>query len=174
MKYDYAVIGAGVSGMSAAIILSQKGYRTALIEKSGTTGPTIRGFTRHGVFFDTGFHYTGAFGNGEPLDRLFRYIGISGKILRIPFDRNGVDLFRCLEPSFEFSHPCGLKNIRERLNDAFPQECKAVTAYLQLIWKVYQRLPYINLDLEMTSFALPFGSHEESLGEVLDRLTANT
>lgn len=174
MKYDYAVIGAGVSGMSAAIILSQKGYRTALIEKSDTTGTTIRGFTRHGVFFDTGFHYTGALGKGEPLDRLFRYIGISGKIVRIPFDRNCVDLFRCLEPSFEFSCPCGLENIRSRLNDAFPRESEAVTAYLQLIWDAYQRLPYINLDREMTSSVFPFGIHEESLGEVLDRLTANT
>jgi all-trans-retinol 13,14-reductase len=174
MKYDYAIIGAGVSGMTAAIILAQKGYRTALIEKSDTTGPTIRGFTRHDVFFDTGFHYTGALGEGEPLDRLFRYVGISGKIQKIFFKGNGVDLFHCLEPAFELSCCCGLENIRMKLGEAFPREENAVTAYLQMIWDAYQRLPYINLEREMTSFAFPLGIHEESLAEVLDKLTANT
>ena len=173
MKYDYSVIGAGVSGMSAAIILAQRGYRTALIESAATTGPTIRGFTRRGVFFDTGFHYTGALGRGELLDRLFRYIGISGKIVRVPFDSDGFDLFRCLNPSFEFSVPYGLENLRARLIDAFPREGNAIAEYLQFILNAYQGLPFFNLDREMTSSLLPFRLHEESLAEVLDRLTAN-
>lgn len=174
MRYDYAVIGAGVSGMSAAILLAQKGCRTALVEKSNTTGPTIRGFIRNGVVFDTGFHYTGGLEEGEPLDRFFRYLGLSGKIEKIRFERNGVDLFRCREPSFEFSVPLGLENVRAELNRAFPHEEKAVAAYLEIISDAYHRLPYINLDGEMTSLALPFSIHEESLAEVLDRLTSNS
>ncbi len=174
MKYDYAVIGAGVSGMSAAVILAQKGYRTALIEQSGTTGPTIRGFTRQGVFFDTGFHYTGAFSEREPLDRLFHYLGMAGKLRKILLDGEGVDLFRCLDPPFEFSFPCGLENIGTRLTEAFPAEEKAVHAYLRIVWNAYQRLPYINLNREMPSFQLPYGIREQSLAEVLNGLTANT
>jgi all-trans-retinol 13,14-reductase len=173
MKYDYSVIGAGVSGMWAAILLAQKGYRTALIEKAQSTGPTIRGFTRGDIFFDTGFHYAGALGPGEPLDRLFQMVGISGKIETLAFDRNGFDLLRCMDPSFEFPFPCGVENLRTRLIDAFPGEDEAVGRTLQILWNEYQKLPTIHLDRDFASAAPPFGFHEESLAGVLDRITAH-
>ncbi len=76
MTYDYSVIGGGISGMTAALILAKQGYRVALVEKSRYLAPTIRGFTNKGVYFDTGFHYTGGLGDGEPLDIMFRYLGL--------------------------------------------------------------------------------------------------
>ncbi|MBW1956397.1 MAG: FAD-dependent oxidoreductase, partial [Deltaproteobacteria bacterium] len=42
MKFDYAVIGAGASGMSTAVILAKHGYSVALIEAAHTVGPLLR------------------------------------------------------------------------------------------------------------------------------------
>ncbi|WP_026842265.1 FAD-dependent oxidoreductase [Citrifermentans bremense] len=59
MRYDFAVIGAGVSGITSALILAKHGRSVALLEKAPRTAPLLRGFSRQGVQFDTGFHYTG-------------------------------------------------------------------------------------------------------------------
>jgi len=111
MKYDYGVIGGGVSGMTTALILARKGYSVVLVEKSERIAPTIRGFVKEGLFFDTGFHYTGGFGTGEPMDIFFRYLGLSDKVKKLPFDEYGFDTLRCLDPPFEFSYPYGYERI---------------------------------------------------------------
>ena len=124
MKYDCLIVGGGLSGMTAAIIMAQKGYHTALVEKSRRTAPTVRGFKREGLFFDTGFHYTGGLNEGEPLNLFFRYLGLSEKITPYPFDPEGFDIFRCLEPEFELAFPFGYERIRERFSERFPRRSK--------------------------------------------------
>jgi all-trans-retinol 13,14-reductase len=172
MKYDCLIVGGGLSGMTTAIIMAQKGYHTALVEKSRQTAPTIRGFKRQGLFFDTGFHYTGGLDEGEPLDIFFRYLGLSAKIKRYPFDQEGFDIFRCLEPGFEIPFPCGYGRIQERLSERFPKERKAIEGYLQAVKHTFRSQPYFDLDQDMNA---PEWSmmNRPSLREVLDRTTAD-
>ncbi len=77
MTYDYLVIGAGLSGLTASVILARHGYRVALVEKADKTAPLVRGFSRNGVFFDTGFHYTGGLDEHGMLDTFFKYLGVA-------------------------------------------------------------------------------------------------
>lgn len=74
--YDSVVIGGGASGMSAAIALAKMGRKTALVEASSRLAPTLQGFRRKGLFFDTGVHYVGELGQGHVLDTYFRFLGI--------------------------------------------------------------------------------------------------
>ncbi len=173
MKYDFVVIGAGVSGLTSAITLAKSGYRVALVEKSERTAPVLRGFSRKGVHFDTGFHYTGGLAPGEPLDIFFRYLGISDRVTSFPFDTEGFDVFRCENPGFEFRVPAGYARLRERLCEAFPVEAKAIDSYLGMVKAVCASMPYLNLDAEVdTGFALRrvLGA---TLKETLDSLTGN-
>ena len=121
MNYDYVIIGGGVSGMTSALILAKQGCRVALVEQSEQLAPTIRGFTREGLFFDTGFHYTGGLGTGEPVDIFFRYLGLSDGVEIYPFKEDGFDSFRCLDPQFEFHYPYGYDRLRESFHEAFPE-----------------------------------------------------
>jgi phytoene dehydrogenase-like protein len=50
MKYDYIVIGGGVSGMTSALILAIQGYSVALVEKSKQLAPTIRVLQKRSLF----------------------------------------------------------------------------------------------------------------------------
>jgi len=168
MKYDGLVIGGGLSGMTAAIILAQKGFNTALVEKSPHMAPTIRGFKRQGLFFETGFHYTGGLNEGEPLDIFFHYLGLSAKIEKYPLNEQGFDIFRCLEPGFEFPFPCGYEPIQERLSELFPKDRKAIKVYLQTVKNTYRSQPYIDLDRDMNPIGLSM-MHGSSLRDVLDR-----
>lgn len=172
MKYDCLIIGGGVSGMTSAIIMAKKGYHTAILEKSHSTGPTIKGFEREGLYFDTGFHYTGGLNEGEPLDIFFRYLGLSSKLEKFSFDENGFDSFRCLQPAFELLFPYGYDRIRERFTQIFPEDSGTIDEYLNTVRRIYHSQPYINLDINMDSLGLP-SIHGPSLKEFLDGMTDN-
>jgi all-trans-retinol 13,14-reductase len=158
--------------MTAALIMAKKGYRTALLEASHKTAPTIRGFTRHGLFFDTGFHYTGGLNEGEPLDIFFRFLGLSGKFEKYPLNENGFDTFRCLNPPFEFCFPSGYDRIRERLREAFPEDAQAIDGYLQEVRRTYHSQLYIDLSVS-ADHAGPALAGGQSLREFLDGATDN-
>ncbi|MBA4389741.1 MAG: NAD(P)/FAD-dependent oxidoreductase [Syntrophus sp. (in: bacteria)] len=172
MNYDYTVIGGGVSGMTSALILAKQGLSVALVEQSGQLAPTIRGFTKKGLFFDTGFHYTGGLGAGEPVDLFFRYLGLSDALEKVAFREDAFDSFRCLEPPFVFRFPCGYDRIRERFYEVFPDECEAIDTYLSAVREQYHSVPYVNLD--MSEVSAGFSTvHGPTLQEFLDRLTNN-
>ena len=173
MKYDYVVIGAGVSGMSTAIILAKRGFDVALVEKSRKTAPLIRGFTRNGTYFDTGFHYTGSLGQDEILDVFFRYLGLADQLVRVPYDPEGFDIFRSLNGGFEFRFPYGYDRIRKKFYETFPAEKNALDTYLQAVKVTYNSFPYISLNEDAAPAGIQNRAHGQSLKEFLDRLTDN-
>jgi all-trans-retinol 13,14-reductase len=172
MKYDCLIIGGGVSGMTSAIIMAKNGYRTAIIEKSHTIGPTIRGFVRDGIFFDSGFHYTGGLNEGEPFNIFLRYLRLSDRIETEPFMEDGFDAFQCLKPDFEFLFPYGHDRIRDRFLRSFPNDAGAIDTFFNAVSKIYHSQPYINLDVELDSPGLQ-SMHRPSLKEFLDGITDN-
>jgi all-trans-retinol 13,14-reductase len=173
MKYDYIVIGSGISGLVSAIILSKNGYNVALIEKSQRIAPLLRGFHRKGIFFDTGFHHAGSFGKGEIGDIFFRYLGFSDNLKKIPCNPECFDIVRFSDTHFEFCFPSGYKRLRERLLDTFPHDKNAVDAYLDSIQKQCAALPYLNLDADFGTLEVLKSVHGPSLREFLDSLTVN-
>lgn len=173
MGYDFVVIGAGVSGITSALALARNGLRVALLEKSERTAPLLRGFSRQGVHFDTGFHYTGGLGPGEPLDVFFRYLGLSDAVTSFPFDESGFDIFRCAAEGFEFRFPCGYELIRRELGAAFPGERPAIDSYLARVRSLCAALPYQNLDAPIGSEILLQRVFGPTLKETLDSLTGN-
>lgn len=173
MKYDYVVIGAGVSGITSALTLARHGHSVALVEKAPQTAPVLRGFSRRGVQFDTGFHYSGALAPGESLDLFLRYLGVADRVESFPFDADCFDLFCCEDPSFEFRIPTGYDNVGDRLCASFPDERPAIEAYLAEVRAVCERMPYLNLDAEMTQDTALQRVMGATLREVLDRLTGN-
>lgn len=173
MRYDFIVIGAGVSGITSAITLAQNGYHVALLEKADRTAPLLRGFARAGVHFDTGFHYSGGLGAGEPLDLFFRYLGLADRINSYPFDEEGFDLFSCGRPDFEFQVPTGYTRIEGKLSEAFPDEREAIKSYLAKVRSICATMPYLNLSAEIDPNAALKRILGPTLQETLDDLTGN-
>ena len=71
-----AVIGSGITGMSAALLLASQGYAVHLIEKSRNIAPLLRGFHRDGIHFETGFHFAGGLGTGGILESWLKFLGL--------------------------------------------------------------------------------------------------
>jgi len=121
MGYDYVVIGSGVSGLVSTVILAKHGFKVALIERSDMVGPLLRGFYRKGIFFDTGLHHAGGFGEGGPVDVFSRYLGLSKRLRKVPSNPDSFDIVRFADPHFEFRFPSGYERLRENLHDVFPR-----------------------------------------------------
>jgi len=173
MKYDYVVIGSGISGIASAIILALHGLRVALIEKSDRIGPLIRGFNRKGLFFDTGFHHSGSIGRGEIGEIFFRYLGLSDSLKQVPCNPECFDIVRFTDTRFEFRFPTGYERISERLHATFPRDGKAIDPYLEAIKEQCASLPYLNLDAHFGTLEAIKNVHGLSLAEFLGRHTDN-
>ncbi|HEY3307618.1 MAG TPA: NAD(P)/FAD-dependent oxidoreductase [Desulfuromonadaceae bacterium] len=171
MTYDYVVVGAGISGITSALALAKNGFRVALLEKADRTAPLLRGFTRHGLNFDTGFHYAGGLNEGGALDTFFRYLGLSDNITSFPFNELGFDIFNCAADNFEFHFPTGYDRIREELYLAFPKERPAIDSYLAQVRSISASMPYQNLNVPIAPDIMLQRVFGPTLKETLDALT---
>ena len=144
MKFDCVVIGSGVSGMTAALLSAKAGRSTLLLERAVHTAPTLRGFSRKGAHFDTGLHYLGSAGPGEPLDTYFRHMGLK-RLPLAPCDAEGFDRIRIAGRSGELALPSGYEALGERLAYEFPGERKGIATYLRDIRSSFDASPFLNI-----------------------------
>lgn len=133
MKYDVIVIGAGLSGLSAAGLLAKRGLKVVVVEQGSEPGGSCGIFKRHGAVFDQGAAML--YGFGKKGFNAHRF------------------LFNCLEESFEVVkhellyvvHYNG-KKIRfwsdidrfiEELSQVFPMEKENIRRFYKEMQKMY-------------------------------------
>lgn len=171
-KYDHIVVGSGISGLSMSLLLSMSGDKVLLIEKAPGIGGSMTRFSRRGVSFDTGFHFTGGFHRGGILDDILSLFGMRGMIEPV-FLHDGVQNQFHFEASGRFfEHPCGIENLKKAFTGYFPSEAGAIGRYFQMVQSVCQRTPSLNI---RENIIAPPNLEEDyvSLESVLRELTSN-
>jgi len=120
-KRHVIIIGAGIGGLVCGRILSHLGYTVTLLEQGTQAGGALQTFVRDGIRFDTGFHSVGGLGPGEPLDLIFRQLGLRD----LPWFRMESDVcVGCNEPFL-------------RLSTGWEEERKHVlNPYRRSIWRI--------------------------------------
>ncbi|HAS89121.1 MAG TPA: NAD(P)/FAD-dependent oxidoreductase [Desulfovibrio sp.] len=169
-EYDQIVVGAGISGMTAALLLAKQGHKVALLEAFPQLGPTVRGFSRKGVHFETGIHLIGGMGDGDPLDTYFKHLGLNADLEKISFSEQGCDCFRFEKQGTQVCLPHGYKRVRHTLYEKFPAEKVAIDQYLERIKTIFESSSFLNFNLD---FSLDSLAHDEteSLHDYLDSIT---
>ena len=94
------VIGAGLGGLLCGRILSRSGWQVTILEQGGQAGGALQTFVRDGIRFDTGFHTVGGLRPDEPLERIFRPLGLMD-LPWIPMEPD--ELVGCEEPFLRLS-----------------------------------------------------------------------
>ncbi|HNY26938.1 MAG TPA: NAD(P)/FAD-dependent oxidoreductase [Candidatus Sumerlaeota bacterium] len=151
MRYDAVVIGAGVSGLAAALTLAREGRRTALIERATHVGPLLRRFRREGLWCDSGLHYLGGFTPDGSLGPVLRYLGLDTALDLLPMRHEGFDLLSVKEGE-AVSIPCGRDALREALASQFPNDRRVVEAYVERVFSIYHAAPFLNLNVDPDAY----------------------
>ncbi|GHV50257.1 hypothetical protein FACS1894168_1130 [Deltaproteobacteria bacterium] len=168
-KLHVAVVGGGISGMTAALVLAQFGHEVTLIERSAKLGQTVRGFTRQGVYFDTGFHYTGALGEHGLLTRYLRFLGLDDLPI-VPLNEKKFDTIRFAAEKREICLCTGYEALKERFHNLFPQERQAIDAYFDEARKVVLASPFLNMATDIKTL-LSAEAGQDSLAVFLAKRT---
>jgi all-trans-retinol 13,14-reductase len=150
----YVIVGGGVSGMTAALILAKFGFPVTLVEKKEHLGATLRGFSRQGTNFDTGLHYVGGLQPDGALTRYFRYLELDD----LPFAEYNAECFdrvRLVEDGKEILLPVGKGAVIDYLSSVFPEDRRFVAAFYNEIQILYNSSMFLNFK----------GSIQETIGE---------
>jgi phytoene dehydrogenase-like protein len=127
--FDALILGSGIGGLSAGIILSRLDLRVAVIEKNPLPGGLMRNYVREGVDCPVGVHYFGAYGEGQPLRRMFDYLGVAEAITVERMGQGG-PIDRYLFDDFTFDLPEGIDAFAAALEEAFPADRRPIAAII--------------------------------------------
>lgn len=112
MKYDVAVVGAGMAGQVCAAYLARYGKRVVLLEQNHHGGGNMSGFRRRGFYFDGG-------------DQSFESLGIVFPILEdlgVYQKQDWIKArYRMVSKDFDFFVD-SIDHVEEALRSAFPNE----------------------------------------------------
>ena len=129
MKYDVVIIGSGLGGLECAHILSKAGMSVLLLERGTQAGGCLQSYRRHGLAFDTGFHYVGGLDEGQSLHSAFRHLGL----LHLPWQRLDNHFDRVTIGNQTISFAQGYDAFVETLTVAFPAERDALNRYADML-----------------------------------------
>ena len=150
--FDAVIIGSGIGGLSTGIILSRLHQRVAVIEKNPLPGGLMRSYVRDGVDCPVGVHYFGAYGEGQPLRRMFDYLGVSDAVSAERMGRDG-PIDRYLFDDFTFDLPEGIDAFAEALEAAFPEDRRPIAAIIGNLRAIADLQNSLSL---LSSTAIPF------------------
>ncbi len=170
--YDHVVAGSGISGLTAALLLSRQGGRVLLLEKASAIGGSMARFSLNGVPFDTGFHFTGGLAPKGLLNDMLKVLGIEQEIHPAPFSKETGSRFIMESSGNVYAVSCERSGLVQALYKAFPDERLAVEDYFSRIDSVCARTSSMNLRHLGDSMG-PLDEDYQSLADVLAELTCN-
>lgn len=147
-RYDVVIVGSGLGGLVAAIILAKEGYSVCVLEKNNQFGGNLQTFVRDKTIFDTGIHYIGGLGEGENLNKYFKYLGIMDELRLKKMDQDGFDIISFEDTGEEFPHAQGYDNFIDRLARFFPEERQNIEEYCRRVQHICNSFPLYNLKWE--------------------------
>ncbi|MDQ5984702.1 MAG: hypothetical protein CSYNP_00398 [Syntrophus sp. SKADARSKE-3] len=159
------IIGSGIGGLTAGIILSKLHIPVTVVEKNALPGGLMRSYRKSGIDCPVGVHYMGALDAGQPLRRIWDDLGVTSAI---PLDRMGTEgiVDRYVFDDFIFDLPTGLDAFEESLNRTFPDEPRQISMIMADLRKMSSLLNSLDMVLSPDmAFLLP-----ESLEPMGERL----
>jgi len=127
--YDALVIGSGMGGLTTAALLSDLGWKVAVLEQHYTAGGYTHSYERGGYEWDVGVHYIGDVGAPTRTRRLFDYLS-DGRLEWAPMD---AEYDRFYIGDKVFTARAGKREFRDNLVRQFPAEEAAIDRYLALL-----------------------------------------
>jgi prolycopene isomerase len=155
MDYDAIVIGAGVGGLTSALILSRQGKKVLLLDSQPVPGGYATTFKRKGFTFESSVHCVDGLGPDGDV-RKFLDDNEIGK--EIEFIELG-SFARMVYPQDDFVADFERDNFMVLLKGKFPQESAAIDRLFRAMDKFYgqfDNFAYSNLPMWLKLILAPF------------------
>ncbi|CAL1538385.1 unnamed protein product [Lymnaea stagnalis] len=130
---DVIIVGSGVGGLTAGVLLSRAGLKVLVLEQHDQAGGCCHTFVEKGFEFDTGIHYIGNMQDGK-VDRVLLDQLTCGQLRWSAMD-DAFDIVALGDPAKAklFKMKSGEDRYVQNLIDMFPQEKEAIIKYMELI-----------------------------------------
>ena len=144
--YDVIIIGAGLSGLSAALHLQSQGVKDILIlEKHNLPGGLATSYVRHGFEIEATLHEMMSIGPKEDrlkVGKFFDEMGLSIDWLRVP------EAYRFLEPAkdIDITLHAGFAKAADEIGEKYPGYREKVYDFLCLCGRVYDSMNYLSVN----------------------------
>ena len=170
------IIGAGLGGLTAGALLSQKGYKVTILEQHNIVGGSATTFKRKGGFTcEVGLHETNAVFTNTGKKEIFEALNVYNNIEFVRPD----EFFRVTGNSIDFTMPDDIEKAIVTLCEKYPSEEKAIKKYFRLIKNIsdeYEKLstaPWWKLALFPFYFKNILKYKTMSVKEVMDSFIEN-
>lgn len=118
------VVGSGISGLAAALLLAKQGRQVTIVERLPHIGGFLNRFNRGGLRFDTGFHFTG--GIGGILSDFLELLNLKDDVKPAPLQ---TEIF-IADTEHRIELPSnGLNGLADTIASHFPQDAAAIRKY---------------------------------------------
>lgn len=149
-KYDVVIVGSGIGGLSAGVILTKVfGKKVLILERHFKPGGFTHIFKRKGKYeWDIGLHYVGQMENNDMPGKFMNFItGGAVKWNKMPevYDK-------AIFPDFTFEAKAGKENLRSDLVSLFPREKENIDKYFADIEKALKWMQKYQIFLTLGSF----------------------
>ncbi|RLD53139.1 MAG: hypothetical protein DRI94_00790 [Bacteroidetes bacterium] len=163
-KFDVIIIGAGLSGLLSASLLSRKGLKVCILEKNKDIGGMIQPFRRNGLSLDTGMNFFGACKKDQIQYKLFEIFGIADDVLI-----SEISDFELIIDNKKFILPNNFNAFKTQLISYFPEEKKGIIAFIEKIKEISESLIIDNINFTKTFQKY----YSESASEFIKTVTKN-
>ncbi len=124
IEYDLAIIGAGISGLTAAALAGKFGLKCCIIEKEPKPGGYLAGFSKDGFKIDTAIHWLNQCNKDEMAGRIFNLIGSDSPEIKIMHK-----IYRLKGDTYEYLLTKNPDELKEKLISDFPHEKKGIKKF---------------------------------------------
>lgn len=126
-RYDTIIIGSGISGMAAGIMLAKEGEQVLVVEQHSIAGGLTQTYVRKGNIFPTGVHRLGSLKPGQPLWYYFKYLGLMEALDLVRLDDDCFE--RVFFPGDNYKIPMSHEAYQNNLVTLFPNLEKSIVTY---------------------------------------------
>ena len=162
------IIGSGLGGLSCGYILQRNGYEVTVLEQGVQIGGCLQCFVRKGAKFETGMHFIGSAAEGQTMNRVMNYLGMSDDVHLSRLDTSAYDTVCLGGQRFCFAN--GKEEFVEQMSRYFPKEKDNLYRYIDIINRIASASTLNSLTSEERDLAANTEYQTRSINEVLDSL----